>query len=131
MNGNTPYAGNPSVAQAGRRAESDLPSLSSEDTKQLHRDITAIADATRQYLPDEYLIDVNVAHSAGGPEATVAVQPPVGSPVSAGFSPNSDDLAETPIIDPADREEVAQGLAASAALQVKRALNGSVTPAAQ
>ena len=131
MNGNTPYAGNPTVTQAGQRAQADLPSVSSANTKQLHRDITAIAAATRQYLPDEYLVDVNVAHGAGGPEATVAVQPPVGSPVSAGFSPSGDDLAEDPIIDPADREEVAKGLAASAALQVKRALSGSVTPAAQ
>lgn len=119
------------MTQAGRRAQADLPSVASETTKQLHRDITAIAAATRQYLPDEYLVDVNVAHGASGPEATVAVQPPVGNPVSAGFSPSVDELTEEPIIDQADREEVAKGLAASAALQVKRALNSSVTPAAQ
>lgn len=131
MNGNTPYAGTPAVTQAGHRAQADLPSISSDDTRQLHRDVTAIADATRQYLPDEYLVDVDISHGASGPRATVAVQPPVGSPVSAGFSPSADDLAEEPIIEQSDREEVARGLAASAALQVKRALSGSVTPAAQ
>jgi len=57
---------------------------------------------------------------------TVAVRPPVGNPVSAGFTPEFENLADDDLISDEDREEVARGLAASAALQVKAALGDDV-----
>ncbi|MFB6094864.1 MAG: DUF5811 family protein, partial [Halodesulfurarchaeum sp.] len=58
------------------------------------------------------------------------VQPPVGNPVSAGFSPDLEGSGEE-LIPVEDEEEVARGLAASAALQVKRAIDGDVPPTAR
>jgi len=130
MNGNTPYAGPTDVTQAGRRASDDLPELSSEQKRTLRQNVSQIATETRRFLPDEYIVDADVSHSAGGPRATVAVQPPVGRPVSAGFTAATDDL-EDDLVDEEDRAEVARGLAASAALQVKQAISEGVTPTAK
>ncbi len=133
MNGNTPYAGLPSVTPAGKRAQSDLPELTTDQKHRLRQDISAIAAETRTYLPDEYAVDIDIDAGAGGPQARIAVQPPVGHPVSAGFAPAEEDLNSEAehIVDEENRQEVARGLAASAALQVKQAINGNVPPTAQ
>jgi hypothetical protein len=131
MNGNTPYAGAPGITQAGKRAVTDLPELTSDQKRALRRDVASIAARTREFLPSEYVVDSDISHGSGGPRATVAVQPPVGHPVSAGFAPDNDDLESDPLIDAEDRSEVARGLAASAALLVKQAVQDDVTPTAR
>lgn len=129
MNGNTPYAGSPGVTQAGKRANADLPELTADQKQSLRDGVSRIATRTREYLPDEYVVGSELSTGAGGPQAMVAVQPPAGYPVSAGFAPDVDDLDSG--IDEDDRKEVAQGLAASAALQVKQAIQEDVTPTAR
>jgi len=131
MNGNTPYAGQPGTTQAGKRTTADLPDLSTDEKRRFRRDVTAIATRTREFLPDEYAIDADVSHGAGGPQARVAVQPPVGHPVTAGFTPEEEDFDAGQVVDDEDCQEVARGLAASAALQVKQAVADNVTPTAR
>ena len=131
MNGNTPYAGMPGITQAGRRAADDLPNLTTEQKRSLRREVATIAARTREFLPDEYVVDVDVTAGATGPTATVAVHPPAGHPVSAGFTPEQDDIDRGEVIPTEDRDEVARGLAASAALQVKQAVGDDVTPTAR
>ena len=134
MNGNTPYAGLPGVTGAGKRAAADIPDLSNTQKRTLHRDVSRIAARTREFLPNEYIVDSDVSHGTGGPQVTVAVRPPVGHAVSAGFTPDLEadieDAAEA-MIEADERDEVARGLAASAALQVKQALSNNVTPTAR
>ncbi len=130
MNGNTPYGGLPGVTQAGQRAQSDVPTLSGEQKRVLHRDVTQIAARTRAYLPDEYIVDSDISQGVAGPRVRVAVKPPIGHPVSAGFSPTADGTAEQ-MITADEQTEVARGLAASAAFQVKQAIGDSVTPTAR
>ena len=130
MNGNTPYAGLPGVTQAGQRASADVPKLTGEQKRSLHRDVSRIAARTREYLPDEYVVDTDVSSGVQGPRVRVAVQPPIGHPVSAGFSPNLEEETEE-IITADERDEVARGLAASAALQVKQAFSDGVKPTAR
>jgi hypothetical protein len=132
MNGNTPYAGLPGITQAGKRNAEDVPELSTAQKSALRRDVTAIAARTRAFLPNEYVVDGDVLQGVAGPQVRVAVQPPIGDPVSAGFSPEVEDVdLEEPFIDDDEQAEVARGLAASAAFQVKQALGGSVTPTAR
>lgn len=131
MNGNTPYAGNPGITQAGKRATADLPELTRDQKRTLRQDVSRIAARTREYLPSEYVVDSEISHGSGGPQVTVAVRPPVGHPVSAGFTPDEDDLDGEDLIAAEDRNEVARGLAASAALQVKQAMQEGVTPTAR
>ncbi len=128
MNGNTPYAGLPGVTRAGRRAAADVPELTGEQRRALAREVSRIAARTRELLPSEYAVDSGISTGVSGPQATVAVRPPVGHAVSAGLSP---DLEGSQLVDPDHREEVARGLAASAALQVKRAMSDGVRPTAQ
>ena len=130
MNGNTPYAGLPGVTQAGHRAAADVPELSGEQRRTLRRDVSRIAARTRELLPDEYVVDAEVSTGIAGPQVTVAVQPPIGHPVSAGFSPALEDEPEE-LIGADERDEVARGLAASAALQVKLAVGDDVKPTAR
>lgn len=130
MNGNTPYAGLPGVTRAGQRASGDVPEISGEQKRVLRRDVSRIAARTREYLPSEYVVDSEISRGVGGPQVTVAVQPPIGHPVSAGFSPELEESAEE-IITADERDEVARGLAASAALQVKRAVDDGVQPTAR
>ena len=126
MNGNNPYAGRPGTANAGRAGADTLPA---EDVRRLRSAIAGIVDRTRDYLPDEYAVGADVSAGARGVEATVAVHPPAGDPVSAGFTPDRSALAEG--IGHEDREEVARGLAASAALQVMSAVGDDITPTAR
>ncbi len=128
MNGNNPYAGVPGEVRAGRRAPADVPELSPDAKRDLRRSVAAIAARTREYLPDEYDVGSDLSAGGDGAQATVAVRPPIGHPVSAGFVPA--DEPEEAISDD-DREEVARGLAATAALQVKQALGDGVTPTAR
>lgn len=125
MNGNTPYGGRPGTVDAGQ-GSSDL---STDEIRRLRRAVAGIADRTRGYLPDEYAVGADVRAGARGVEATVAVQPPAGDPVSAGFTPDRSALAEG--IGADDREEVARGLAASAAIQVMGAVGDDFTPTAR
>ncbi|OVE85051.1 DUF5811 family protein [Natronolimnobius baerhuensis] len=139
MNGNTPYAGIPGETAAGKRAAADVPNLSKDEKRLLHRDVSRIAAQTREFLPNEYIVDSEISTGATGPQVTVAVRPPIGHAVSAGFTPNldADDAdSDTPdltdgVIAPDERDEVARGLAASAALQVKQAIGNNVTPTAR
>ena len=130
MNGNTPYAGLPGVTQAGQRATADIPVVSPETRRELHRNVNQIAALTREYLPDEYVVDSDISIGLSGPHATIAVRPPIGHPVSAGLTPELDG-ANAPCLDTDECTEVARGLAASAALQVKRAIGDDVTPTAR
>lgn len=130
MNGNTPYAGLPGETNAGQRAAADLPALSRNQKRLLHRDVSRLAARTREFLPDDYVVDADISTGIAGPRVTVAVRPPVGHAVSAGFSPDMDDATDEVIGDD-ERAEVARGLAASAALQVKQALGDDVTPTAR
>ncbi|WP_436345612.1 DUF5811 family protein [Natronorubrum sp. FCH18a] len=129
MNGNTPYAGLPGETGAGQRAAADVPDLSRDQKRLLHRDVSRIAARTREFLPSEYVVDSDISSGMTGPQVTVAVRPPVGHAVSAGFTPDLEDVAAGEEVITADeRSEVARGLAASAALQVKQAVNDNVTP---
>jgi hypothetical protein len=117
MNGNNPYAGAPEVVDAGRPAAE---ALTADELRTLREAMAGIVDRTRNHLPNDYAIGSEVSHGARGIEATVAVRPPVGDPVSAGLSPDRADLTDG--IGSAERDEVARGLAASAALQVMDAV---------
>lgn len=129
MNGNYPYAGQSGNTPAGQRAADDVPELTLDQKRALRDGLSGIASRTREYLPDEYVVGSEISSGTSGPEAMVAVQPPIGHPVSAGLSPDIDDIEAG--IDEDDRKEVAQGLAASAALQVKQAIQDDVTPTAR
>ncbi|WP_121741685.1 DUF5811 family protein [Natronorubrum halophilum] len=129
MNGNTPYAGLPGETGAGQRAAADVPELSRAQKRLLHRDVSRIAAQTREFLPDEYIVDSDISSGLTGPQVTVAVRPPIGHAVSAGFTPDLEEVAAAEEVITADeRDEVARGLAASAALQVKQAVSDNVTP---
>jgi hypothetical protein len=128
MNGNTPYGGLPGTTDAGHRMPDDRVELTADQRRTLRGDLAEITRRVRTYLPDEYVVGAEVSDGAGGPEAMVAVQPPVGHPISAGFQP---DLEGEEYITDDDCEEVARGLAAGAALQVKQAVSDDVTPTAR
>lgn len=131
MNGNTPYAGIPDVTPAGQRADVDVEELTPKQRRLLRDSVADIATLTRKYLPEEYVIGSQVTNSMTGPQASVSVQPPVGHIVSAGFEPEGEELDDDELIDADERDEVARGLAASAALQVKQAVEDQVTPTAK
>ncbi|MFB6301310.1 MAG: DUF5811 family protein [Haloferacaceae archaeon] len=127
MNGNTPYAGAPGAVDAGRPADDH--DVSSEELRAFREEVTGIVAQARTYLPEGYAVGSEVSRGARGIEATVAVRPPVGQPVSAGLTPDRDDLADG--MGAEDREEVARGLAASAALQMMNAVGDDLTPTAR
>jgi hypothetical protein len=105
----------------------DTESLSPDQRRRIERDLSRVADQTREYLPGEFVVGSELSAGADGPQATVAVRPPVGSVVSAGYSP--DDLERS--ISEDERDDIARGLAASAALQVKQRLGKDDTPTAR
>lgn len=107
--------------------DADAPELSPDDRRRLRRDLASVAARTRELLPGDFVVGSELSDGANGPEATIAVQPPIGAVVSAGYAP--DDAGAS--IDTQEREEIATGLAASAALQVKRAFPENGSPAAQ
>lgn len=122
MNGNAPHA-----QEIGTQAEVDL---TPAQRRVLRDGVAAIAAQTRDLLPAEYTVGGEVTRGADGPRVTVAVRPPIGNPVSAGFEPNFAEDDTEPISD-SDRTEVAHGLAASAALQVKRAIGDEIPATAR
>lgn len=127
MNGNNPYAGAPGVVEAGQPSR-DV-DLTADQEAVLRREVAGIVARTRSYLPEGYAVGSELSYGSNGPQATVAVNPPAGHPVSAGFAPDLDDL-ETGL-DETDRDAVAQGLAASAAHQVMQAVGDGLTPTAR
>ncbi len=132
MNGNTPYAGRPGTTRAGHRSADDLEEVTPGQRRVLRRDVSRVAARTRDFLPDEYVVDSDISQGVGGPQVTVAVRPPIGHPVSAGFTPDIDPVGDDDsVIDDAECDEVARGLAASAALQVKQAMGNEFTPTAR
>jgi hypothetical protein len=128
MNGNNPYAGAPGVVGAGQPS-ADADDLSTAEVQRLRRAVAGIVAQTRTYLPDSYAIGSELSHGSGGPQATVAVHPPVGHPVSAGLTPDADDLQSG--LSAEDCTEVARGLAASAAFQVMSTVGDDLTPTAR
>jgi hypothetical protein len=110
---------------AGTNAEL---TLSTQQRRHLRSDLASVAARTRKLLPGEFAVGLELSPGPEGPRATVAVQPPVGSIVSAGYTP--DDAADARIAED-ERDDIAQGLAASAALQVKQAMSGGAAPTAQ
>jgi len=105
----------------------DEPPLSPEQRRALRRDLASVAARTRELLPGDFVVGSELRTGATGLEATIAVQPPVGSPVSAGYAPDGDDDVS---INDDEREDLAMGLAASAALQMKQAYPDNGSPAA-
>ncbi|MFB6244660.1 MAG: DUF5811 family protein [Halobaculum sp.] len=126
MNGNNPYAGPPGVVDAGQPEEVDL---TPKQKEALREAVANIVTRTESYLPDGYTVGSELNYGTDGPQATVAVRPPVGHAVSAGFSPSLDELAAG--MDDEDRAEVAKGLAASAAVQVMNAVGDDIEPTAR
>jgi hypothetical protein len=124
MNGNTPYGGAPGTVDAGQ-VSADV-DLTPDQRRIVRRAVAGIVSRTQSYLPDSYAVGSELSSDGTGPMATVAVRPPAGHPVSAGFSPDLDDL-ESGLSDE-ERDEVARGLAASAALQTMNAVGDGVTP---
>jgi hypothetical protein len=126
MNGNNPYAGTPGIVDAGKPEEIEV---SGAEVRTLRQAVTGIVSRTEQYLPDGYAVGAELTYGTSGPQATVAVRPPAGRPVSAGFTPDKEEL-ESGLTD-ADRNEVARGLAASAAYQAMSAVGDNITPTAR
>lgn len=102
------------------------PELSHEQRKHLRQELSSVADRTRALLPGEFVVGAELSTDSEAPRATVAVQPPVGAPVSATCP-----VEENFDIDEHAQEDIATGLAASAALQVKAAMNDESTPPAR
>ncbi len=103
MHGNTPYAGSPTPdAEA-----------TPEYRRLLRRDLIRVASSTRELLSDEFVVGGEISDDDGALRATVAVQPPAGSVVSAGIDADTDDAA--------DVESLARDLAAGAVLEAKHA----------
>lgn len=115
MYGNAPVESGPAPAE-----------LSREERRSLRRDLASVAAETRDLLPAEFVVGSEITAGTDGPRAMVAVQPPVGSMVSADYEP---DLESDVSIADDERADIAKGLAASAALQVKRAFPDQQLPA--
>jgi len=124
MNGNS-YAG----GVVGGAQPTDDFELSADHKQGLRRAVAGIVSRTESYLPDGYVVGSELTYGSNGPQATVAVRPPAGHPVSAGFTPDREELEAG--LDDADRDEVAQGLAASAAAQMMHAVGDNPVPTAR
>ena len=111
---------------APSREESGVPDLTPEQRRHLRRELSSVAAQTRELLPAEFVVGSELVEDANGPRATVAVQPPVGAVVSANYA-----LDGELDIDADERQDLAVGLAASAALQVKEAVGEDPAPAAK
>ena len=117
MYGNTSFGG-----------ETEEVTLTAEQREELRRDLSSVAARTRELLPGEFVVGSEISNSTTGPRATIAVQPPVGSVVSADYTPEDSESAS---ISDAERDDLAQGIAASAALQVKQVMGDDTSPTAQ
>ena len=103
MHGNTPYAGSP-VAER---------ETTPEHRRDLRRELVSVAASTRDLLSDEFIVGGEITDDDGSLRATIAVQPPGGSVVSAGIEPDRSEDTDT--------ESVARDLAAGAVLEAKHA----------
>lgn len=121
MNGNYTGPGN----RAGGSQPTSIEELSAGQRDALRHAVAGIVDETESYLPEGYQVGSELT-TASGATATVAVNPPAGHPVTAGYSPEPEELDGG--LDAETQREVAQGLAASAVLQVMDAVGDGVTP---
>lgn len=102
MHGNTPYAGSTSTDTE----------TTPEHRRHPRRELVDVAASTRALLSEEFVVGGEISDD-DGLEATVAVQPPAGSVVSAGLDVGID--GET------DVDSLARDLAAGAVLEAKHA----------
>lgn len=104
MHGNTPYAGSPTAdAQP-----------TPERRRTLRRELASVAASTRELLSDEFVVGGEISDGDDGSlRATIAVQPPVGSVVSAGIDPENADADAV--------DSLARDLAAGAVFEAKHA----------
>lgn len=93
--------------------------LTNEQRKRLRQNITTVVARTRELLPGEYVVGSELTSEDAGPRARIAVQPPRGPIVSADFAPQNGTIE----IPDEELDDLVHGLAASAALQAKRAGN--------
>lgn len=103
------------------------------ENRALRSNARTVAAQVRHLLPAEYDVTGDVTESANGPQALVAIQPPIGPAITAGFGVEdyaTESEAGSGISDD-ERDEVASGLAARAALQVKQAVGDALTPTAR
>jgi hypothetical protein len=100
--------------------------LNAEQRKVLRQNLSQVAQRTRELLPGEFVVGSELTEGTDGTRATVAVQPPIGAAVSADYVPE-DGVS----IDDTERNDIAAGLAASAALQVKQAIRENTSPTAK
>jgi hypothetical protein len=108
------------------RDESAEATLTPEQRKNLRDGLSSVENRTRELLPGEFVVGSEIVPSNDGPRATIAVQPPVGPVVSANYTPEEDvDISAD------ERDDIATGLAASAALQVKDAMSDNASPTAK
>ena len=122
MNGNYTGSGGQPV---GEGRTTSIEELSAGQKDALRHAVAGIVAETESYLPEGYQVGSELA-TASGATATVAVDPPAGHPVTAGYSPDPDELDGG--LDAETQREVAQGLAASAVLQVMNAVGDGITP---
>lgn len=102
MHGNSPYAGQPPE------------DVSADQLRTLRRDLSRLTEQTRSLLPDEFVVGSELRDGHDGPQATIAVQPPVGNVISTGVPADATDE---------ERATLAHELAAGAAYQVKNAVD--------
>lgn len=88
-------------------APHDAPELTSEQRRHLRAQGTAVAARTRELLSEGFVVGSELVENHDGVRATVAVRPPSGTVVSAGF-----ELAEAD-----DADDLARQIAAGAALE--------------
>jgi hypothetical protein len=103
--------------------------LTDVEAQHLREAVAGIVAATQTYLPEGFVVGSELVVGQDGPAAMVAVHPPAGPPISAGFAPDAEELASG--LTPAATEEVAKGLAASAALQAMVAVGDDLVPTAR
>lgn len=108
-------------------ADVDEVELTAEQRQELRQHLAGVTDRMRELLPQEFVVGSEVTDGSGGPQATIAVQPPLGSVVSANYVPEGDGLEFTE----EECDDLVHSLAASAALQVKQALGDDDAAVAQ
>lgn len=126
MNWNDSYGGpNATGGRGGTNGGSDV------ENRTLRSNAKTVAAQVRHLLPTEYDVTGDVTDGTSGPQAIVAIQPPVGPAITAGFGIEEYADANGSSIPDNERDEVASGLAARAALQVKQAVGDAITPTAR
>ena len=87
--------------------------LTTDQGRRLRANGTAVAARTRELLSDGFVVGTELVEGHDGVRATVAVRPPAGTVVSAGFA-----LSE---VDEGDADDIARQIAAGAALEAMSA----------